>query len=100
MSLILRDTYPQDIPNRIMAAATRRETMDRLRPYAEDYPEIRGRIDAILNINHERIDSALISLLEELKHAERINEGVQATLHAEWIAGLDHLTVGAEEPLT
>lgn len=99
MSLIVRDTYSQDIPNSILATAVRRETMEGLRMYAESDPSVQRKIDAILAMNRERIDAALIRLLNELREAEKIEEGVQATLHAEWLAGLDHLSVGAEEPL-
>lgn len=99
MSLIVRDTYSQDIPNSILATAVRRETMEGLRMYAESDPSVQRKIDEILAMNRERIDATLIRLLDELRKAERIDEGVQATLHAEWVAGLDHLSVGAEEPL-
>lgn len=59
---------------------------------------VRKTIDDIL-AHSEDIHRSLSSLLQECENTNRINEGVQATLHAEWIAGLDHLSVGAEEPL-
>lgn len=97
MPLHIPDPYPQDIPNRILAMATRRRTMEELNLYAEKNPAIRNRIDDILSMNRERIDSALICLLDTLRDAERIDESVRATLHAEWIAELAHMSVGAED---
>lgn len=97
MPLTIRDPYPQDIPNRVMAMAVRRKAMEELHPYAEKDPVIQGRIDTILSMNRERIDGALIELLDELRDTERINGGVEATLRAEWTAGLNHMSVGAEE---